>query len=113
MRFRVTLEGVLTSSSGKLDETASKALTRTMAELNGLSKSVGNAAIDVNLRTGEILITCAVEAESSLKAIEPASDNIRLALFAGSIAAEDWPEPDDAGWRVDFINSRSEVLQNA
>ena len=108
MKFRVTLEGRLTSSSGTLDSDARSALAIAMKELNGLGAR--NAAIELDSATGAITITCAVEATDPVRAVQPASDNIRLALYEGNIGTPEWPDADDPRWRVEFINSRAEAL---
>ena len=108
MRFRVTLDGWLTADSGSIDDAARAALGIAMAELNGLGGR--NAAIDLNSRTGAIVISCVVEAESPVHAVQPASDNILLALGQGKIGTPEWPGPKAPGWRVEFVNSRSEQL---
>ena len=112
MRFRVTLEGRLISSSGEIDEEAVKALTLSMGELNVLD-SGRNAAIHLHRGTGAITISCAVEADDLKEAVLPASDNIQLALRVGKIGTPDWPQADDAAWRVEFIRSNAEVLAPA
>ena len=111
MKFRVTLEGVLTSTSGSIDDAARKALTVAMSELNVLG--AGNAAIDLDARTGEITVSCAVEAEGPISALQPASDNIRLSLHHAEIGTPEWPEVDDPHWNVEFIRSRTEALAAA
>ena len=107
MRFRVTLDGRLVSSSGNIDDEARDALALAMAELNVLGR---NAAMHLNSRTGDLRISCAVEAEGLKTAVEPASDNIQLALRVGNIGTPDWPATHDAIWRVEFIRSQAEAL---
>lgn len=109
MNFRVTLEGRLISSSGKIGDDARKALGLAMGELNKLGWA-GNAAIDLNSSTGQIKIVCAVEADDPRQAVQPASDNIVLALRQGSVGTSEWPDADDPRWRVEFINTKAEAL---
>ena len=108
--FRVTLEGRLISSSGKIGDDARKALGLVMAELNKLGWG-SSAGIDLNSSTGRITLVCAIEADDPRKAVQPASDNIVLALRAGGIGTDEaWPTPDDPRWRVEFINTRAEAV---
>jgi hypothetical protein len=108
MKFRVSLDGKLSSSSGDIDQAARDALALAMQELNKLGAR--NASINLNSRTGAITISCAVEAVDGDLAVQPASDNIRLALHTGEIGTSTWPEPTDPHWRVEFINSRSDAV---
>lgn len=115
MRFRVTLEGRIVSSSGAdgVGDDALKALAVAMNELNGLGVVAGNAAIDLVSATGEITISCAVEADNLVSAVQPASDNIYLALHAGEIGTPNWPDVNHAAWRAEFIRSSAEELVTA
>lgn len=112
MKFRVSLDGRLSSTSGDIDDAARAALALAMTELNKLGAR--NAAINLNSQTGAITISCAVEASDPVVAVQPASDNIRLALHTGEIGTSSWPGPSDPTWRVEFINSRADaVLTNS
>ena len=108
MRFRVTLDGWLTADSGSIDDAARVALGLAMAELNGLGGR--NAAIQLNSATGAISISCVVVADGLETAVQPASDNIRLALGEGNIGTPDWPQIEASQWRVEFVKSRAEAL---
>jgi hypothetical protein len=110
MRFRVTLDGHFISTSGELDEEAREALGVAMDELNKLGAAAGNAAIELTMASGEIMLTCAIEADDPVAAVQPASDNIYLALNKANIGTPNWPGIDDPHWRVEFINSRAEAL---
>lgn len=111
MKFRVTLDGIIASSNGDIGESVRQVLDVAMEELNGLGAR--NAAIDLNHQTGEIVITCAVEAPDPVAAVQPASDNIRLALQKAEIGTHEWPATDDSHWTVEWINSRAEALTAA
>lgn len=108
MKFRVSLDGVLSSSTGDIDDAARAALAEAMGELNKLGAR--NASINLNSQTGEITISCAVNAEDGDLAVQPASDNIRLALHTGQIGTSTWPGPSDPVWRVEFIKSRADTV---
>jgi hypothetical protein len=108
MKFRVTLDGRIAASSGSIDDAARAALATAMGELNGLGAR--NAAIDLDAKTGAISISCAVEADDPVAAVQPASDNIRIALSEGKIGTPAWPAIADPHWTVEFINSRAEAL---
>lgn len=110
MRFRVSLEGRLISTSGTIDDGARAALGQAMAELNKIGAAAGNAAIELTSSTGEVMLTCAVEAKDPVAAIQPASDAIYLSLYHAKIGTPDWPEIDDPHWRVEFMNTRAEAL---
>lgn len=110
MRFRVALDGRIVSTSGTLGDDARVALGTAMDELNKLGAAAGNAAIELTMATGEIMLTCAVEADDPVSAVQPASHNIYLALHTANIATPHWPGPDDSHWRVEFISSRAEAL---
>ena len=53
---------------------------------------------------------CAVEADDPRQAVQPASDNIVLALKQGNIGTDEWPGRDSPAWRVEFINTRAEAF---
>ena len=110
MRFRVTIDGRLVSTSGSIDNEARDALSLAMEELNKLGSAPGNASIDLDSTTGEIRISCSVEAPHAGRAVQPASDQIVLALRQGRIATPDWPDVEDSHWRVDLIDSRAVAL---
>lgn len=108
MKFRVSLNGQLTSLNGADGDAARTALARTMEELSAQRPS--SSAIDLTVSTGEICITCVVEADDSNKAIGAASDVIQLALHTGEIGTPDWPGATDPHWRVEFVGSRAELV---
>jgi hypothetical protein len=109
MRFRVSLEGKLISSSGSIDDAARSALGEAMVELNKIGQTTaGNAAIELTSSTGAVMLTCAVEAADPVAAVQCASDAIYLSLYHAKIGTPNWPDIDDPHWRVEF--SRAEAL---
>jgi hypothetical protein len=108
MKFRVTIEGKLSATDGETGDDLHRALAAAMGSLNGYK--LGNPAIGLNAETGEIVISCAVEAEDSTLAVLPASDRIVLALHTAAIGTRDWPDETSPAWSVEFVNTRSEAL---
>jgi hypothetical protein len=108
MKFRVTIQGTLIATSGLIGEDARKALVTAMTSLNGYK--FGNPAIGLNAQTGDITISCAVEAEDSNAAVPSASDRIVLALHEAAIGTRDWPDETHPAWSVEFVKTYSEVL---
>lgn len=108
MKFRVTIEGKLSATSGELGGDVQKALSTAMSGLNGYV--FGNPAIGFDAQTGAIVIECAVEAEDSNGAVQPASDRIALALHEAAIGTRAWPDESHPAWSVEFVNTRSEQL---
>jgi hypothetical protein len=104
----VTLDGRITSSSGVLDDSLRKHLSIAMAELNNLGAR--NASIDLDRGTGAIVISCCVDVDDADRAVQPASDYIRLALHQGEIGTSNWPTETDPHWRVEFVRSWSEAV---
>lgn len=111
MKFRVTIEGKLSATDGEIGKDALEALGLAMKSLNGYV--YGNPAIGLNAETGDIVISCALEAEDSNRAIQPASDRIILALHDAAIGTRDWPDESHPAWSVAFVNTRSEILTPA
>jgi len=110
MRFRVIFEGNIVSTTGSIDDDARRALTEAMSELNRLGDAAGNAAIDLVSATGQIVITCGVEATDPSVAVQSASDNMYLSLNKASIGTQRWPDVGHKCWSVEFMNSRAEAL---
>lgn len=108
MKFRVSLDGRLSAETGDLDDQAQEALSSAMSELS--SQCPQSSAMDLTNSTGDITITCVVDADSPMTAVQSASDVIRLALHTGRIGTPQWPDTNDSIWRVDFVASRAEQL---
>lgn len=113
MEFRVTLDGRLTSASGKLDDAVREAMNTAMGELFVLETA--DPAIDLDFAAGDddggdVTISCRVVVDSVEDAVPPASSNIRAALHAAGIGTPDWPKSESPAWTVNFIGSRSEAL---
>ena len=113
MRFRVIFEGRIASDAGSIDDAARQALAEAMSELNRLGDAAGNAAIDLVSTTGQIVITCGVEASDPSVAVQCASDNMYLSLNKASIGTPRWPAVNHNCWSVEFMNSRAEALATA
>ena len=105
MRFRVTISAHMRFADGPLDiDAAREALSKAMNELNKLGSAPGNAGIQFDFSNGAVTFMCNVEADDAGSAIQPASDNIFLALREGAIGTPNWPDATDSLWRVENVS---------